>query len=723
MHSRLDFFALILWLGTFLVPGWGHAQNVFWDLAYPAGIQYSGKTFGATWGDLDGDGFQDLFMSCHTNQADPYFENDIPRFWRNQHGSYMQQIQRFFPITENDWHGNILFDMDNDGDNEVLVLTGGKGGNVLLINDGEHIFDNEAPATGLHQDQARGRTPGLFDLDDDGFIDIVLNNLPNTDGTHPPSLLRNMGGIQFQDVTEQMGLNALRSLFSIPTDMNWNGSKELFILDNSPRILRLEDGVFTEAISFPLSAVKDFVVEDFDGDGLLDIFFARGKETTAVQETLDGRIRAYFEAAITPEPVTLGFQATTEPTFQVRPQKKYQNYVLHTGVMDAEIFSGPIDIEANSTFTEFQGSQTVPDTLSLPHVFIGYDLDNELWEFKFATGADLVCATALEIVSEQPLHLVSTTGIPENTILPDVIAINLGGDEFQYYPVPMPEGSGHAQSVISADIDNDMDMDLYVVRADAHMNRVNTLFLNDGTGQFSLDDSDRRPWGNGPGIGESVTQADPDNDGDIDLFVTNGKDLLFLENALSNLYINMGNENHWLKLDLQGTTSNAMGIHARVSLFVDGIEQRRYQTGGTHRFSQNDNRIHFGMAGYEAADSLIIDWPSGFRQTLTDVPADQILTVVEPPVTLRGTHSFSVETPLLQSFPNPSNGRFRIRASSEIRLLQMRDAAGRSVELTIEDLPSKDLQVDAEHLEPGLYLIQATFLDGHRETLKTMIAR
>lgn len=723
MLLRPNYVTLFLWLGLSLVFTRTHAQNEFWDLAYPAGIQYSGKTFGATWGDVDGDGFQDLFMSCHTNRADPYFENDLPRFWRNLQGTFMQRLQPYFLITENDWHGNIFFDMENDGDVELLTLTGGKGGNVLLINDGEDMFFNEAPAAGLHQDEARGRTPGLFDLNNDGLIDIVLNNLPNNDGLHPPSIYKNLGGIQFEDVTDPIGLDAVRSIFSIPTDINWNGSKELFILDNSPRILRLDDGVFITAVEFPILGVRDFVMEDFNGDGLMDIFFARAQEVTAVEETVDGGIRAYYEVALISDPIIFDFEATMAPTFRIRPQKKCHEYVLHKGSMDMEILDGPLDIETNGDYAGFQGSQEVPDTLNLPHLFISYDQNDEVWEFKFAPGEDLLCATALEIVSEQPMDLLSTSGIPENPTGSDVLAINQGEDEFQFIPIAMPDGTGHAQSVVAADIDNDMDMDIYVVRSDAHLNRVNTLFLNDGSGQFSLDTSNKRPWGNGPGIGESVTTVDPDNDGDIDLFVTNGKDLLFLEDALPNLYINFGNDNHWLKLVLQGTISNSMGIHARVSLFTDGVEQRRYQTGGTHRFSQNDARIHYGMGSYEVADSIVIDWPSGVKQTLTNVQADQILTVVEPDFELRKEGIDGSETPLLRLFPNPNSGVFRLRASSDIRQLEIRDTYGRLLDSPRMELPSKDVLVNGGHLEPGLYLVQVTFPGGQQESLKMLVER
>jgi hypothetical protein len=83
-------------------------------------------------------------------------------------------------------------------------------------------------------------------------------------------------------------------------------------------------------------------------------------------------------------------------------------------------------------------------------------------------------------------------------------------------------------------------------------------------------------------------------------------------------------------LKLTGTASNRDGIGARVKMSAGGktrITQKRSTTG---YLSQNDPRIHFGLAKNEAADRIEITWPSGKVQILENIKANQILEVKEP---------------------------------------------------------------------------------------------
>ena len=81
---------------------------------------------------------------------------------------------------------------------------------------------------------------------------------------------------------------------------------------------------------------------------------------------------------------------------------------------------------------------------------------------------------------------------------------------------------------------------------------------------------------------------------------------------------------HWLTLTLRGKQSNRDGFGARVR--VNG--QTRFATAAGSYLSSNDKRLHFGLGSAESAD-IEINWPSGIRQTLRHVTADQFLTVEE----------------------------------------------------------------------------------------------
>jgi hypothetical protein len=93
---------------------------------------------------------------------------------------------------------------------------------------------------------------------------------------------------------------------------------------------------------------------------------------------------------------------------------------------------------------------------------------------------------------------------------------------------------------------------------------------------------------------------------------------------------NKGNQNNWLILNLIGTSSNRDGIGSRVKLTSGGKVQTAQKKSTTGYLSQNDPRMHFGLAKNEMVDRIEIKWPSGKLQVLENIKANQILTVKEP---------------------------------------------------------------------------------------------
>ncbi|HLN54366.1 MAG TPA: CRTAC1 family protein [Bacteroidales bacterium] len=176
------------------------------------------------------------------------------------------------------------------------------------------------------------------------------------------------------------------------------------------------------------------------------------------------------------------------------------------------------------------------------------------------------------------------------------------------------------------DYDNDGDADITKTNgALKHLyGQESQIFQNDGTGKFTDVSLSLGQYFNQEFVGRGSFCGDYDNDGDIDLFVTNLNDRCIL------LRNNKGNENNWLMLDLKGTTSNHDAVGARVRIVSGGklqIAQKRSTTG---YLSQGDDRLHFGLGKNETVESIEIKWPSGKTQMLENVKANQILTVTEP---------------------------------------------------------------------------------------------
>ena len=89
-------------------------------------------------------------------------------------------------------------------------------------------------------------------------------------------------------------------------------------------------------------------------------------------------------------------------------------------------------------------------------------------------------------------------------------------------------------------------------------------------------------------------------------------------------------ERTWIAVKPVGTSSNRDAIGARVTIDVGGAVQIREIAAGSSQMGQNMLEAHFGLGTARTVDSVTVVWPSGKVKRLTDVPANQRLTIVEP---------------------------------------------------------------------------------------------
>jgi hypothetical protein len=174
------------------------------------------------------------------------------------------------------------------------------------------------------------------------------------------------------------------------------------------------------------------------------------------------------------------------------------------------------------------------------------------------------------------------------------------------------------------DYDNDGYLDLFVVNKYAK----NFLYHNNCDGTFTKITAgsfvnEIAAFGL---EGHACAWIDYDNDGFLDLFETT-----FSKNAL---YHNNGNNNGWLSLKLVGTVSNRSAIGAKVRLNAtirgNSLWQMREVSSGGPFGSQNDLRATFGLGDATNIDIVRIEWPSGTVQEMRHVATKQFLTVIEP---------------------------------------------------------------------------------------------
>jgi hypothetical protein len=148
------------------------------------------------------------------------------------------------------------------------------------------------------------------------------------------------------------------------------------------------------------------------------------------------------------------------------------------------------------------------------------------------------------------------------------------------------------------------------------------LLRNLGNGTFA-DVSAK----SGPGIlqarsSRGLAVGDLDNDGDLDLVIVN------MDETPSILRNDGGTARNWLIVKLRGTSSNRLGLGARIKATAGTLQMMREATTSGSIFSASDSRVHFGLGTATQAD-LEIRWPSGKVQTLREVSANQIVEVDE----------------------------------------------------------------------------------------------
>jgi hypothetical protein len=184
------------------------------------------------------------------------------------------------------------------------------------------------------------------------------------------------------------------------------------------------------------------------------------------------------------------------------------------------------------------------------------------------------------------------------------------------------------------DFDNDADLDIYVTNGHVVDNvalyrptftyaQKALLYENVGGGRFVDISARSGPALQATRVGRGLAVADYDNDGRLDLVVTAvGQPPLLLRNQTT--------PRAWLTIAARGTTSNRFGLGARVRVGSGPSARVRAINNVASYQSANDMRLHLGLGDLKVVPAIEIRWPSGRVQTLTNVAANQILTVTEP---------------------------------------------------------------------------------------------
>lgn len=613
------------------------AQIQFNDATPGSGITHVGESYGASVGDLNADGWPDLFVNQHRER---------PALLVNMgDGTFVDrtlEVDSWTALPFLDQHGGAWGDFNNDGFEDLFIGLGATDDVQFLVNDNGVLFDRTLEY-GLDAYRSwPGRLPIWLDYDADGALDFSMMLRGN------PKIFRQdvsaATADTWVDTKSQVIMQCQNAQYGQLLDLNADGSLDL-ICDNQTlwpnRVYDTTTIPFTDITAMlpAQQAVNDTAIGDFDNNLRNDIFQVRGglRLSEAVQVDADS-IEAQLIVDNGSEEY-LRFSTTGIVSFLLDWNRRNKDFIfIGAGGYNPDNFGpdDPIQFDLDPQDPSNWGIKPHDPALE-DGIWIGYDDASGYWEVQLSAGL-LININYWFIDSQNPITDMTTGGFSAGEA-------PLEAKLLMNYPAGVLEEAAsrgmadpiQCVSTVAGDFDNDMDQDVYAVCRGGVSNIANILYENNGDGTFQVvpgAGGAAGPVGIGVGVGENVVTADFDADGFLDLYVTNGLNIypeapLFeSRGGPDKLYRNAGNANNWVELDLVGTTANRTAIGAKVYATAGGLTQLREQNGGYHRWSQNHQRIHFGLAGNATVD-ITVEWPGGATETYTDVPANSLYRVTE----------------------------------------------------------------------------------------------
>jgi hypothetical protein len=499
-----------------------------------------------------------------------------------------------------------------------------------------------------HLVETMGSGAVLFDYDGDGWIDIFLVDGGSiadaaVDRKARHRLYHNRGNGTFEDVTDRSGIqHRAYGMGACAGDYDGDGRPDLYITSYGPNALYHNngDGTFTDVTA--AAHVGDAkwgagcAFADLDRDGDLDLWVANYVDADRAHSPFCGDSRS-------------GVRFYCHPLkYDPLPSTVYRN-------------------DGNGVFTDVSASSGVGalrsnglgvvvadyDEDGLPDVFVANDtMPNFLFHntggMRF-TETGLVSGIAVGADGRARAGMGIDTGDYDGDGRLDLVITNL---DFEMHTLNRGLGRGlfgYATTesgigfptlpfvgfgVAFLDFDNDSRLDIAIAnghildnaplyRAGSTYLQRKLLFRNTTERRFA---EVGRQAGSGfaaERVGRGLAVGDIDNDGDLDLLVSNnGQDAELLRN-------DGGNRANALLVRLRGAGRNTDAIGARVRLTSGSRTQIRDIKAGSSYLSQNDLRAHFGLGTAARADRIEVVWPSGRTESIAGVSANQIVTIEE----------------------------------------------------------------------------------------------
>ena len=491
----------------------------------------------------------------------------------------------------------------------------------------------------------------VFDYNNDGWLDVFFPNgapipsLEKTDPRYYNRLYRNNGNGSFTDVTESAGLQGLGYSMGVAAgDYDNDGFVDLYVcgVNHNQLFHNNGDGTFTDVtakagvtgVHPKLGKIWAITAGwfDYNRDGLLDLFVANylHYNLATVQQCAVQGVPVYCSPKDFEGLPNFIYRNNGDGTFSDVSEESQVG--KHFGKAMAIAFA---DYDNDGFMDVFVSNDTFPN-------FLFHNNGNGTFsEVAMEVGVALAESGSTVAGMGAEFRDLDNDGRPEifhAAMFEDTFPLYKNeGDVFE----DVTSKSGMAMmsrrltgwAVGAYDFDNDGHKDLFTANAAILDNSMevehrpfllpNALFRNNGNLTFSEVGAQAGPSFLFPAAHRGAAFGDFNNDGKIDVVVSvlNGKPQLLLNRS--------NNSNHWLLIKLVGSKDNRDGLGAKIKITTAHGVQYNQATTAVGYNSSSDKRVHFGLGNATLVEKIEVTWPSGRTQLLTNVKADQILTIIQ----------------------------------------------------------------------------------------------
>lgn len=522
----------------------------------------------------------------------------------------------------------------------------------------------------------------FYDFDNDGWDDITFTSengknikfFKNNNGAFSPIIL-NIPEMNYQ--TKQINW----------VDIDNDGDKDLFVTSNTDgnklfentgnlnfKDITLAAGLLTSNL-FTYGASWG----DYNNDGFLDVFITNRDDSLLAQ--------------------------TPNYLYKNNGDNTFTNVSTEAGI------DGLGHISFCSVFFDFNndGWQDIyisNDKQNFPNQLYKNNGDNTFTEVGAISGSNLFIDAMTVTIGDYNND--GWFDIYVTDVVNSVLLKNNGDETFTN--IALASGTifnSVGWGAIFLDGDNDKDLDLYVSGSlynnPNHFSAAFYKNLNDGTFVIPTNAG----FDNDQGYSHSNAIGDINNDGLTDFVVTNNND----QNVV--IWLNKNTENNnWLKINLEGTTSNKDGIGSLIEISINGNKQFRYTHCGEGYLSQNSATEFFGLGTNTTVDYIKVKWLSGIEDIFFNVASNQNIHIVE------GVASLSITKPdniLVTISPNPVTDNLLVKSNSPIKNLRIYNTLQQLIYSDNDFILNKTINFST--MESGMYFLKF-IINNQSKTLK-----